>query len=57
MVTVRRKTINLRACQKQKAMINQAAEVLGRSRSEFMFEAACREAETSPARLSAFWAV
>lgn len=39
-------TINLRASQKQKAMIDRAAEVLGRSRSEFMLEAACREAET-----------
>ena len=40
------KTINLRASRKQKAMIDRAAEVLGRSRSEFMLEAACREAET-----------
>jgi uncharacterized protein (DUF1778 family) len=41
----RAETINLRAIQKQKAMIDRAAEVLGRSRSEFMLEAACREAE------------
>jgi len=44
--TGRVETINLRASQKQKAMIDRAAEVLGRSRSEFMLEAACREAET-----------
>lgn len=44
--TGRGETINLRASQKQKAMIDRAAEVLGRSRSEFMLEAACREAET-----------
>ena len=44
--TGRGKTINLRASRKQKAMIDRAAEVLGRSRSEFMLEAACREAET-----------
>ena len=42
----RGETINLRASRKQKAMIDRAAEVLGRSRSEFMLEAACREAET-----------
>ncbi|BFU91540.1 MAG: hypothetical protein NTAFB01_27270 [Nitrospira sp.] len=44
--TGREETINLRASQKQKAMIDRAADVLGRSRSEFMLEAACREAET-----------
>ena len=42
----RRETINVRASQKQKMMIDRAAEVLGRSRSKFMLEAACREAET-----------
>jgi uncharacterized protein (DUF1778 family) len=41
----RDETINLRASQKQKTLIDQAAEVLGRSRSDFMLEAACREAE------------
>ena len=39
-------TINLRASQKQKTLIDRAAEALGRSRSEFMLETACREAET-----------
>lgn len=38
-------TINLRASQKQKALIDRAAEVLGRSRSDFMLDTACREAE------------
>lgn len=42
----RGETINLRASGKQKAMIDRVAEVLGRSRSEFMLEAACRETET-----------
>ena len=42
----RSETINLCASQKQKAMIDRAAEVPGRSRSEFMLEAACLEAET-----------
>ncbi|NGZ09896.1 MAG: DUF1778 domain-containing protein [Nitrospira sp. LK70] len=42
----RGETIYLRASQKQKAIVDRAAEVLGRSRSEFMLEAACREAET-----------
>ena len=42
----RGETINLRASQKQKALIDRAAETLGRSRSEFMLETACREAES-----------
>ena len=41
----RGETINLRASQKQKALIDRAAEALGRSRSDFMLETACREAE------------
>jgi uncharacterized protein (DUF1778 family) len=44
--TARGETINLRASQKQKTLIDQAAEALGRSRSDFMLEIACREAET-----------
>ncbi len=44
--TARGQTINLRATQKQKALIDRAAEVLGRSRSDFMLRTACREAET-----------
>ena len=42
----RGETINLRASQQQKALIDRAAETLGRSRSEFMLETACREAES-----------
>ena len=38
-------TINLRASQKQKTLIDRAAEMLGRSRSDFMLDTACREAE------------
>ena len=41
----RGETINLRASHKQKALIDRAAEALGRSRSDFMLETACREAE------------
>jgi uncharacterized protein (DUF1778 family) len=37
-------TINLRANRKQRALIDQAAETLGKNRSDFMLEAACREA-------------
>jgi uncharacterized protein (DUF1778 family) len=37
--------INLRASQKQRSLIDRAAEALGRNRSDFMLEAACREAE------------
>jgi uncharacterized protein (DUF1778 family) len=41
----RNETINLRASKRQKRLIDQAAELLDRSRSDFMLEAACREAE------------
>lgn len=44
--TGRSQTINLRASRKQKGLIDRAAEALGKSRSEFMLEAVCREAET-----------
>jgi uncharacterized protein (DUF1778 family) len=44
--TERGETINLRASQKQKALIDRAAEALGRSRSDFMLDTACREAES-----------
>ena len=37
-------TINLRANRRQRALIDQAAETLGKNRSDFMLEAACREA-------------
>src|SRR3979411_2457065 len=42
----RRENINLRANQQQKVLIDRAAETLGRSRSDFMLETACREAES-----------
>ena len=41
----RGETINLRASRLQKALIDQAAQALGRSRSDFMLDTACREAE------------
>src|SRR2546428_13888232 len=37
-------TISLRAKRRQRALIDRAAEALGKSRSDFMLEAACREA-------------
>ena len=37
--------INLRATTRQKVLIDQAAEALGRSRSDFMLDTVCREAE------------
>lgn len=42
----RGETINLRATRKQKCLIDQAAEALGRSRSDFMLDTVCREAES-----------
>jgi uncharacterized protein (DUF1778 family) len=41
----RGETINLRASRRQKELIDQAAEALGRSRSDFMLDTVCREAE------------
>lgn len=38
-------TISIRAKTRQRDLIDQAAERLGRSRSDFMLEAACRHAE------------
>jgi uncharacterized protein (DUF1778 family) len=38
--------INLRASRKQRSLIDRAAETLGRSRSDFMLDASCREAES-----------
>ena len=38
-------SINIRARVQQRDLIDQAAERLGRSRSDFMLAAACREAE------------
>jgi uncharacterized protein (DUF1778 family) len=42
----RGETINLRASQRQKVLIDRAAEALGRTRSDFMLDTACREAES-----------
>ena len=36
--------INLRADKAKRALIDRAAEAVGKNRSEFMLEAACREA-------------
>lgn len=38
-------SINIRAKARQRDLIDQAAERLGRSRSDFMLEAACNKAE------------
>ncbi len=38
-------SINLRANQRQRALIDRAAEALGKNRSDFMLEVACREAD------------
>ncbi len=38
-------SINIRAKARQRDLIDQAADRLGRSRSDFMLDAACREAE------------
>ncbi len=38
-------SINIRAKTRQRDLIDQAAESQGRSRSDFMLDAACREAE------------
>lgn len=43
--TTRGEPITLRATQRQKALIDRAAEALGRSRSDFLLQTACREAE------------
>ncbi len=41
----REERINLRASRTQRSLIDQAAEAVGKNRSEFMLEAACREAD------------
>lgn len=38
-------SINIRVKRRQRDLIDQAAERLGRSRSDFMLDAACRKAE------------
>ena len=39
-------TINLRASRKQRLLIDRAADAEGRTRSDFMLDASCREAES-----------
>lgn len=41
----RGETINLRVSRSQKTLIDRAAQALGRNRSDFILESACREAE------------
>ncbi len=43
---LRAQNINLRVTRAQKALIDRAAQTRGRSRSDFMLDAACREAES-----------
>ena len=43
---LRAENINLRVSRSEKALIDRAAEAQGRSRSDFMLDAACREAES-----------
>jgi uncharacterized protein (DUF1778 family) len=43
---LRTENINLRVTSSQKALIDRAAEAQGRNRSDFMLDAACREAES-----------
>jgi uncharacterized protein (DUF1778 family) len=43
---LRAENINLRVTRDQKALIDRAAYALGRNRSDFMLEAACKEAES-----------
>ena len=38
--------INLRALPQQRNLIDQAAQLLGKNRSDFMIEAACEKAQT-----------
>ena len=42
----RGENINLRVSRGQKVLIDRAAHALGRNRSDFMLETACREAES-----------
>ncbi|HTX75120.1 MAG TPA: DUF1778 domain-containing protein [Terracidiphilus sp.] len=44
---LRGENINLRVSRSQKALIDRAADAMGRSRSDFMLEAACRAAESA----------
>ena len=42
----RSENINLRVSRGQRSLIDRAAQALGRNRSDFMLETACREAES-----------
>lgn len=44
---LRGENINIRVSRSQKALIDRGAESLGRSRSEFVLDAACRAAESA----------
>ncbi|MGB8260628.1 MAG: DUF1778 domain-containing protein [Terracidiphilus sp.] len=43
---LRAENINLRVTRRQKALIDSAADALGRNRSDFMLDVVCREAES-----------
>ncbi|MFM9105109.1 MAG: DUF1778 domain-containing protein [Chloroflexota bacterium] len=43
--SLRDHAINIRASRRQRDLIDQAAEAVGKSRSDFMLESACRDAE------------
>jgi uncharacterized protein (DUF1778 family) len=43
---LRVENINLRVSRRQKALIDSAADALGRNRSDFMLDVVCREAES-----------
>ena len=45
-IQLRAENINLRVSRRQKALIDSAAKAQGRNRSDFMLDAACREAES-----------
>ncbi|MBV8656223.1 MAG: DUF1778 domain-containing protein [Burkholderiales bacterium] len=44
-LATRQTTINLRAPSDQRALIDQAAQLTGKNRTEFMLEAACEKAQ------------
>ena len=45
-MTMRDAAINLRALPQQRDLIDQAAQLLGKNRSDFMLEAACDKAQS-----------
>jgi uncharacterized protein (DUF1778 family) len=47
--------INLRANRRQRALIDRAAAAAGKNRSDFMLEAACREADAVLLDRRLFW--